>query len=101
MVKKLVATSSLVVRNHKLQEKWGYIEDPTYSRSIGSHVCLTCSKFDYLSQESFVSILFCKWHQKLINHGQHITHSCDVYQKKVNFNINKKLNQRSKVVWQT
>ena len=91
MVEKVVATSSLVVRNHKLQEKWGYIENPTYSRSIGSHVCLTCSKFGYSRQASCGLILGCNWHQKLIFHGQHLTHSCELYQKKANFGIHKKL----------
>ena len=82
MVKKIVAFPSLFEEYHKLKEEWEYIEDPTYSRSIGSHVCMTCSRFDYSSQASCASILCCKWHQKLIWHGQHLTHSCELYQKK-------------------
>ena len=92
MAKKLRAAPSLFRRYHKLQEKWEYIEDPTYSRSISSHVCMTCSKFDYYSQANIGSILYCNWHQKLIFQGQHLTHSCELYQKKANFGINKKLN---------
>ena len=95
MVKKIKSASSLFKRYHKPQEEWDYIEDPTYSRSIGSHVCMTCSKFDYSSQESCGSILCCNWHQKLIFHGQHLTHSCELYQKKGNLCINKKLNHTS------
>ena len=93
MVKK-IASPSLFERHHKLQEKWEYIEDPTYSRSIGSHVCMTCSKFDYSSQVSCGSILSCTLHQKLIFHGQHLTHSCELYQKKDNFGIDKKFNHK-------
>ena len=95
MVKKLTTVPSLLKKYHKFQEKWEYIEDPTYSRSISSHVCMTCSKFDYFSQASCGSILCCNWHQKLIFQGQHLTHSCELYQKKTNFGINKKLNHTS------
>ena len=95
MVKKKVAAFSLFERDRKLHEKWEYIEDPTYSRSIGSHVCITCSKFDYSSQASRGSILFCNCHQKLIWHGQHLTHSCEQYQEKVILGSHKKLNQKS------
>ena len=96
MVKKITASPSLLERYHKLQEEWEYIEDPTYSRSIGSHVCMTCQKFDYSSQVSCGTILCCNWHQKLIFQGQHLTHSCELYQKNVNFVMHKKLNHISK-----
>ena len=95
MVKKIASDPSLLESYHKFQEEWEYIDDPTYSRSIGSHVCMTCSKFDYSSQASCGSILSCNWHQKLIFHGQHLTHSCELYQKKTNFDIHKKLNYTS------
>ena len=95
MFKKIASDPSLFKGHHKLQEEWEYIEDPTYSRSIDSHVCITCSKFDSSSQASCSSILFCNWHQKLIFQGQHLTHSCELYQKKVNFGIHKKLNHTS------
>ena len=95
MVKKN-SDPSLFERCHNLQEEWDYIEDPTYSRSIDSHVCMTCSKFDYSIQASCGSILCCIRHQKLIYHGQHLTHSCNLYQKKANFAIRKKLNHISK-----
>ena len=91
MVKEIASVPSLFERRNKLQEEWENIEDPTYSRSIGSHVCITCSRFDYISQVSCGSILHCIWHQKLIHQGQHLTHSCDHYQKKANFGIQKKL----------
>ena len=95
MIKKLKKIPSLIKDNHMLQEEWEYIDDPTYSRSIGSHVCITCSKFDYTSQASFGTILCCNWHQKLICNGHHLTHSCELYQNKKNFCINKKLNHIS------
>ena len=91
MIKKIVVTSLLTEKSHKLHTKWEYMDDPTYSRSINSHVCMTCSRFDYLSQANVGSILCCNWHQKLICHGQHLTHSCKQYQK--NFDIRKKYNQ--------
>ena len=97
MVKKITSPSSLFQGYYKFQEDWGYVEDPTYSRSIGSHVCMTCSKFDYLSNAAFGSILCCNWHQKLIFQGQHLTHSCEEYQKKVNLIIHKKLKNKSQV----
>lgn len=81
MTNKIKAAPSFFERYHNLQEEWEYIEDPTYSRSIGSHVCITCSKFRYSSQRKLGSILFCVWHQKLIFHGLHLTHSCELYQK--------------------
>ena len=81
MINKLMTSPSLFESIHKAQMEWEYIEDPTYSRSIGSHVCMTCSKFNYSRQEGFGSILFCNWHQKLIFQGQHLTHSCELYQK--------------------
>ena len=92
MVKKMMTPSSLFQRHNKLQKKLEYVEDPTYSVSINSHVCITCSKFDYSSMASYPSILICNCHQKLIFQGQHLTHSCELYQKKANFGINKKLN---------
>ena len=82
MVKEIALAPSLFERHNKLQEEWENIEDPTYSRSIGSHVCITCSRFDYTSQASCGSILYCIWHQKLIFQGQYLTHYCDHYQKK-------------------
>ena len=91
MVKEIASVLSLIQSHNKLQEEWENIEDPTYSRSIGSHVCITCSRFDYTSQVSCGSILCCIWHQKLIFQEQHLTHSCDHYQKKANFGIHKKL----------
>ena len=95
MIKKKTASPFMFERFHKLQKEWEYIEEPTYSRSIGSHVCITCSEFDYLSQISFGSILCCKWHQKLIFQGQHLTHSCELYKKNANLGIHKKLNHTS------
>ena len=97
MVRKIAVFPSLFERHHKLQEEWEYIEDPTYSRSIGSHVCMTCSKFDYSSKVNCGSILCCNWHQKLILHGQHLTHSCGLYQKKENFGIDKKFKLKYQV----
>ena len=97
MIKKITEVTSLAKSHHKEQEKWEYIEDPTYSRSIGSHVCMTCSKFDFTIKASFGSILCCNWHQKLIFHGQHLTHSCDLHQKKEIFGINKRLSHTSQV----
>ena len=91
MIKDIVSAPSLFERHNRPQEEWEYIEDPTYSRSIGSHVCITCSRFDYTSQVSCGSILFCIWHQKLIFQGLHLTHSCNHYQKQTNFGIHKKL----------
>ena len=82
MAKKMASAPSLFERYHKLQEEWEYIDDPTYSRSIGSHVCMTCSKFDYSIQASCGAILYCNWHQKLIFHGKQLTHSRELYQKK-------------------
>ena len=96
MVKKLSAALSLFERYHMLQEEWEYIEDPTYSKSISSHVCMTCSKFDYSSKASCDSILCCNGHKKLICNGKHLTHSCALYQKKACFGINKKFNHESK-----
>ena len=89
-IQKIALSPFLFKRHHKLQEEWEYIEDPTYSRSIGSHVCMTCSKFDFSSQAISGSIPCCIWHQKLIFHGQHLTHSCDLYQKKSNLVIQTK-----------
>ena len=95
MVKKLSAALSLFERYHMLQEEWEYIEDPTYSRSISSHVCITCSKFDYSSKAICGSILCCNGHKKLICNRKHLTHSCELYQKKASFGINKKFNHES------
>ena len=88
MVKKITKEPSFFERYHKSQEELEYIEDPTYSRSIGSHVCITCSKFDYFSQVNCGSILCCNRHKKIIFNGQHLTHSCEQYQKNSNFGIN-------------
>ena len=96
MVKKISKAPSLFEICHKSQEEWEYIEDPTYSRSISSHVCMTCSKFNFFCQASCGSILCCYCHQKLIFHGEHLTHSCGFYQKKANFD-NNKLYQTSQV----
>ena len=100
MINKITAAYSLIGRHSQIQEKWEYIDEPTYSRSIGSHVCMTCSEFDYTSKPSCGSILFCNWHQKLIFHAQHLTHSCEFY-KKTKFGFNKKLNLTSKFASKT
>ena len=94
MTKKIASPNTSIERYQKPQEDWEYIEDPTYSRSIGSHVCLTCLKFNYSTQPNYGSILSCNWHQKLICHGQHLTHSCEMYQKKF-FGFNKVINRTS------
>ena len=94
MVKKIVSAPSLLEGHQTFLEEWEYIEDPTFSRSIGSHVCMTCSKFDYRSKANSGSILCCKWHQKLIFHGQHLTHSCELYQKNASYSTNKQLNPK-------
>ena len=102
MVKEVASVPSFFERYNKLQEEREYIEDPTYSRSIGSHVCITCSRFDYTSQASCGSILYCNWHQKLIFQGQRLTHSCDHFQKnqtsvfKKNFISHRKLHDKLK-----
>ena len=93
MSKKLSKAPSLFERCQKFREEWEYIDDPTFSRSINSHVCLTCLKFDYSNQAGFSSILSCNFHQKLICHGHHLTHSCEFYQKKTIFGIKKRPNQ--------
>ena len=94
MTKKIAPIPSFFERYHKLQDEWEYIDDPTYCRSIGSHVCLTCSRFGYSSQVNCISILCCNWHQKLIFYGQHLTHSCEQHNK-ASFGIHKKLNHTS------
>ena len=83
MVKRFATEPSLYDKYHKLYKEWGYVDDPTYSSHIGSHVCMTCSKFDYSNKYSFGAIHSCNRHQKLICHGQHLTHSCELYQKKL------------------
>ena len=92
---KISTVLSLFESYNKLQEEWDYIEDPTYSRSLGSHVCMTCAKFDYSSHVSCISILCCNLHKKLIWHGQHLTHSCEQYKNKSNIGIQKKINKPS------
>ena len=82
MVRKLTTDPPLGEKYRRLNQGWEYIEDPTYSRSIGSHVCMTCSKFDSRSKTNDGSIFCCNWHKKLICNGQHLTHSCELYQKK-------------------
>ena len=96
MIKKITAPPSLFEKYHELLEESEYIEDPSYSRSIRSHVCMTCSKFNYSSQASLGSILSCGLHQKLIWHGQHLTHSCEFYQTNMNYVIDKELNPKYK-----
>ena len=65
MVLRITEAPSLSDRFQKLQAEWEYIEDPTYSRSIDSHVCITCSEFAYTSQASYGSIPSCNRHQKI------------------------------------
>ena len=89
MTQKFFSATSSIERYGNINVGWGYIEDPTYARSIDSHVCITCSKFDYLSQVNCGSVLYCKFHQKLICNGQHLTHSCELYENKSSFNNNK------------
>ena len=66
-----------------------YLEDPTYQPSWGSMVCLTCNKFSFKKDEKFGSLLYCDFHKKLIFHGEHLTHSCEIYKKKSIFGIQK------------
>ena len=98
MISKFFSAASLLERYYKPYAKWEYIEDPTYSRSIDSHVCMTCSNFDYSNQANCASILCCKLHQKLICHGQHLTYSCELYEKKASFNINKKIKNKYQLI---
>ena len=64
MINKIITSPKLSESNHKPEMEWEYIEDQTYSRSLESHVCMTCSKFDYWRQVDFGSILCFNWHQK-------------------------------------
>ena len=49
---RIKASPSLFEKYHKFQEECKYIEDSTYSRSIGNHDCMTWSEFYYSSQVS-------------------------------------------------
>ena len=92
--KQLSLAPTIFERNYQSQEDWEYIDDPTYTRSIGSHVCITCSRFDYICDASCGSLLFCNWHQKLLFHGLHLTHSCGLFEKHSKFKSeNKSRNQ--------
>ena len=84
VVKKSANSRILFERQFKAEEVWDYIEDATFSISIGSHVCMTCSKFGFLYSNTCASKLCCKFHKKLIWQGQHLTHSCDLYVMKSN-----------------
>ena len=98
IVKRLSIDSIIFDGYSQSQEDWDYIEDPTFMRSIGSHVCMTCSKFDYLKQAGFGSILYCNFHKKLIYQGHHLTHSCDLYENKSIFDMDIKLKKLPKKV---
>ena len=63
------------------KDYWDYLEDATYQISWGSMVCMTCNKFSFECDKSIGPILFCEVHQKLIFQGDHLTHSCELYQK--------------------
>jgi len=73
-----------------------YLEDPTYQPSWGSMVCLTCNKFSFKKDEKFGSLLYCDFHKKLIFHGEHLTHSCEIYKKNLSLEY-KKINIHSKI----
>ena len=73
-----------------------YLEDPTFQPSWGSMICLTCNKFSFRKDEKFGSFLNCNFHMKLILHGEHLTHSCELYKKKSIFGI-QKINLHNKV----
>ena len=97
ILKNLFPAKAYFQRFYHSQEDWCYIEDPTYMRSIGSHVCMTCSKFAFTNKASNGNILSCNFHQKLIWQGQHLTHSCEKYHNKKGSVIEKKMNQLSQV----
>jgi len=80
-----------------VQEEWEYLEDPTYQLSLGSMVCMNCKKFSFTNNASCGSLLYCNFHKKLIFHGEHLTHSCEIYKKRGNFGIDKKMIKISKV----
>ena len=79
--KTLFSSSALVAKFQKKFSRY-YIEDPTYIKSIGSHVRITCYQFQYSQDNLFGSILSCKYHQKFIYQGDHLTHSCIRYYQK-------------------
>ena len=62
-------------------EELEYLENPTYQPSSGSIVCLTCNKFSFRRSSSFGSLLYCDLHKKLLFHGEHLTHACELYKK--------------------
>ena len=96
-LKKLAAAQSREQRFLIPQERWEYLEDPTYQLSHGTMVCMTCNKFNYSNTATRLSLLYCDFHKKLIYHGEHLTHSCELYQNKATFNILKRLNNQTKV----
>jgi len=91
IVKKLLLAPSKDERYYMTQEDWDYLEDPTYQPSCGNMVCMTCKKFTYSNHASCGAILCCNLHKKLIFHGEHLTHACELYEKKASFSIIKKL----------
>ena len=95
--KKLTLAPLDADRTFMIQEEWEYLEDPTYQLSLGSMVCMNCNKFSFTNSATCGSLLFCNFHKKLIFHGEHLTHSCEIYKKKNNYKFQKKMIKTSKV----
>ena len=94
--KKLITAPSKSGRYFMPEEEWEYLEEPNYQTSSGSEVCITCRQFTYSSYVLCGSILCCKFHKKLIYHGEHLTHSCDLYEKNTNITLMSKSSEFSK-----
>ena len=63
-------------------EEWNYFTDLELMKSRGSSVCLTCEHFTYTSDKSWVTLLTCPLHKRLISQGEHLTKRCRNWQKK-------------------
>ncbi len=87
VLKKLFIAPYQSERYFMPEEEWEYLEEPNYQTSCGSKVCITCRKFTYSSNALCGSILCCKLHKKLIYHGEHLTHACELYEKNTNISL--------------
>jgi hypothetical protein len=62
-------------------EDWPWLDQEVLRTSRNRQVCMTCHFFRHHPGPNCIPLLTCQLHQRLIAHGEHLTHRCNSWTK--------------------